>query len=116
MQATKAFFFAATLAASLAWLYFLATAAPGRGKDLQFPSDMKQLRELSSVLKGLTKTTPAYAFLLFSSAYVFKQTFAVPGSVLLNVLAGAVFGLPVAFGLCCLLTAVGGTFCCLLAR
>jgi len=30
---------------------------------------------------------------LFVSAYLFKQTFAIPGSVFLNALAGAVFGL-----------------------
>ena len=34
-----------------------------------------------------------YVVVLFVSAYLFKQTFAIPGSVFLNALAGAVFGL-----------------------
>jgi len=34
-----------------------------------------------------------YVIILFVSAYLFKQTFAIPGSVFLNALAGAVFGL-----------------------
>ena len=35
----------------------------------------------------------SYVVVLFVSAYLFKQTFAIPGSVFLNALAGAVFGL-----------------------
>lgn len=34
----------------------------------------------------------------------------------MNVLAGAVFGLPLGFALCCLLTAMGASCCFLLAR
>merc|ERR1712037_347992 len=109
--------FVVSLVSSLLWLFVLVNAAPpDAGRDLRFPSDMVQLREVSKVLKGLTETMPTYVLLLFSSAYVFKQTFAVPGSVFLNVLAGAVFGLPLGFGLCCALTATGATLCCLLAR
>ena len=43
-------------------------------------------------------------FLLFGSAYLFKQTFAIPGSVFLNLLAGAIFGLPIGFCLTSVLT------------
>ena len=116
MQAKRLVVFVVSLLSSLLWLFILVNAAPDEGQDLRFPSDMTQLRQVSQVLKGLTETMPAYALLLFSSAYVFKQTFAVPGSVFLNVLAGAVFGLPIGFALCCALTATGATLCCLLAR
>ena len=44
------------------------------------------------------------------------QTFAVPGSVFLNVLAGAIFGSYSGFMLCCLLTACGASLCYFLAR
>ena len=116
MQAKRILIFAISLLSSLVWLFILVNAAPAEGKYLRFPSDMTQLRQVSQVLKGLAETMPAYVLLLFSSAYVFKQTFAVPGSVFLNVLAGAVFGLPLGFALCCALTATGATLCCLFAR
>lgn len=54
--------------------------------------------------------------LLFSLAYLFKQTFAIPGSVFMNVLAGAVWGAGPGLVLCSTLTALGATACCLLAR
>ena len=47
---------------------------------------------------------------------IFFQTFAVPGSVFLNILAGALFGVWQGFLLCCLLTACGASQCYLLAR
>ena len=100
MQAKRILIFVVSLASFLVWLYILVSAAPDEGRDLRFPSDMTQLRHVSQVLQRLTETVPAYVLLLFSSAYVFKQTFAVPGSVFLNVLAGAVFGLPLGFALC----------------
>merc|ERR1712013_637947 len=43
-------------------------------------------------------------------------TFAVPGSVFLNVLAGAIFGTHFGFILCSLLTACGASLCYFLAR
>merc|ERR1711936_824943 len=61
-------------------------------------------------------SNPEYVLALFSLAYLFKQTFAVPGSVFLNVLAGAIFGSVGGFLLCCTLTALGASFCYMLAR
>ena len=57
-----------------------------------------------------------YVLVLFSSAYLFKQTFAIPGSVFLNLLAGAIFGLSFGFCLTCVLTACGATCCYLMAK
>lgn len=55
-------------------------------------------------------------FLLFCSAYLYKQCFAIPGSSFLNVLAGALFGPWLGLLLCCVLTSVGATCCYLLSR
>ena len=57
-----------------------------------------------------------YVLVLFTSAYLFKQTFAIPGSVFLNLLAGALFGLGLGFPMTCFLTACGATFCYSLAK
>ncbi|XP_044944649.1 transmembrane protein 41A isoform X2 [Mustela putorius furo] len=71
-------------------LYLLSTRLPrgrplGSGEDtadrsLWFPSDLAELRELSEVLREYRKEHQTYVFLLFCSAYLYKQGFAIPGS------------------------------------
>nr|CAD7201065.1 unnamed protein product [Timema douglasi] len=78
---------------------------------LEFPSNLKELQSLAQVLKEYSKTHSLYVLVLFSSAYVYKQTFSIPGSVFLNLLAGALFGVNMGFPLCCVLTAAGASFC-----
>ena len=101
---------------SLALLYTLVLQAPNEGGQLGFPSSLEDIRTLSTVLNTYSSSHPQYVLLLFSSAYLFKQTFAVPGSVFLNVLAGAIFGTVGGFLLCCSLTALGASLCYTLAR
>lgn len=106
---------------SIAWLYFLATHAPEDDEQtFNFPSSLEELQntsaKLAEMLSKSGRLRSSYVLTLFASAYLFKQTFAIPGSVFLNLLAGAVFGLPTAFALTCLLTAMGATFCYSLAR
>ncbi|KAK3729014.1 hypothetical protein QZH41_011460, partial [Actinostola sp. cb2023] len=84
--------------------------------ELTFPSSLEELKTLAVILKQYKKDNISYVVLLFCSAYLYKQTFAIPGSVFMNLLAGAVFGIWVAFPLTCLLTACGATFCYLLSR
>ncbi|XP_078206539.1 transmembrane protein 41A isoform X4 [Callithrix jacchus] len=106
-------------------LYLLSTRLPrGRrldsteeagGRSLWFPSDLAELRELSEVLREYRKEHQGYVFLLFCSAYLYKQGFAIPGSSFLNVLAGALFGPWLGLLLCCVLTSVGATCCYLLS-
>ncbi|MEE6491092.1 hypothetical protein FKM82_016098 [Ascaphus truei] len=54
--------------------------------------------------------------LLFCSAYLYKQSFAIPGSSFLNMLAGALFGQWLGLFLCCTLTSLGATCCYLLSH
>lgn len=49
-------------------------------RSLWFPSDLAELRELSEVLREYRKEHQTYVFLLFCSAYLYKQGFAIPGS------------------------------------
>lgn len=102
---------------NLAILYITVQFAPEGAKEkLSFPSSLEDIRSLSVLLTDYNSDHPGYVLLLFSLAYLFKQTFAVPGSVFLNVLAGAIFGSARAFLLCCSLTALGASLCYLLAR
>ncbi|XP_077435396.1 transmembrane protein 41A-A [Vanacampus margaritifer] len=83
---------------------------------LKFPSDLEELRELSELLQFYKSEHTAYVLLLFCSAYLYKQSFAIPGSFFLNILAGAIFGLHWGLLLACVLTTVGSTACYLLSQ
>ncbi|XP_068423375.1 transmembrane protein 41A-B [Clinocottus analis] len=127
---------AALVAAASVFLYLLSThlpPGPARGQPgpegreegeeghehreyrLKFPSDLDELRELAEMLKFYKREHHNYVLLLFCSAYLYKQSFAIPGSSFLNVLAGAIFGPWEGLVLACLLTTVGSTFCFLLS-
>ncbi|XDA71200.1 hypothetical protein R6Z07F_001553 [Ovis aries] len=93
----------------------LVSAEEAGDRSLWFPSDLAELRELSEVLREYRKEHQVYVFLLFCSAYLYKQSFAIPGSSFLNVLAGALFGPWLGLLLCCVLTSVGATGCYLLS-
>ena len=71
---------------------------------LKFPKDLDELRTLSFALTEYKDEHFSRIFALFCFAYVYKQTFSIPGSAFLNLLAGHLFGITVAFPLVCLLT------------
>ena len=50
---------------------------------LSFPSDLEQLRALASRLQQLKEERYGHVLGLFAAAYLYKQTFAIPGSVFL---------------------------------
>ncbi|KAI1899251.1 hypothetical protein AGOR_G00059880 [Albula goreensis] len=84
--------------------------------SLRFPSDLEELRELADLLQFYKREHTGYVLLLFCSAYIYKQSFAIPGSSFLNMLAGALFGPWLGLLLACVLTTVGSTFCYLLSE
>ncbi|XP_034465292.1 transmembrane protein 41A-B-like isoform X2 [Hippoglossus hippoglossus] len=86
-----------------------------RENRLKFPSDLDELRELADMLKFYKREHHGYVLLLFCSAYLYKQSFAIPGSSFLNMLAGAIFGPWEGLVLACLLTTLGSTLCFLLS-
>jgi len=104
------------LSITLLLLYLITISLPGNKELLFFPSNLEEIRQLAEVLVKYQQEHPLHVLLLFCAAYLFKQTFAVPGSVFMNVLAGAIFGTPLGFSLCCSLTALGASFCYFLAR
>lgn len=89
----------------------------GLTPDLHFPKSLEDLRELVRVSSAYKQDHWYYVLLLFSAAYIYKQTFAIPGSALLNLLGGALLGCwPLGFPVCCALTAIGASNCFLLSR
>ncbi|KAG8432639.1 hypothetical protein GDO86_017040, partial [Hymenochirus boettgeri] len=106
------------------YLYVLSTRMrPGRGeqaerlfyRSLVFPSDLEELKEMADFLRHYKSEHQPYVMLLFCSAYLYKQTFAIPGSSFLNLLGGALFGPWLGLFLCSTLTSLGATFCFLLS-
>lgn len=47
---------------------------------LKFPSDLDELKEMAELLQFYKTEHTGYVLLLFCSAYLYKQTFAIPGS------------------------------------
>lgn len=90
-----------------------SSGEPGR---LKFPSDLEELRELAELLQFYKTEHTGYVLLLFCSAYLYKQSFAIPGSSFLNILAGAIFGPYQGLLLASVLTTVGSTMCYLLSK
>jgi uncharacterized membrane protein YdjX (TVP38/TMEM64 family) len=74
------------------------------------PTTFSQAKAIDRVLRSMITNKSAEVFLLFTMIYIWKQTFAIPGSALLNVLAGALLR-EYAFLYCSVLTASGSTLC-----
>lgn len=52
-------------------------------RPLRFPSDLEELRELAEALRDYERQHRGAALALFCAAYLYKQSFAIPGSSLL---------------------------------
>lgn len=77
-------------------LYFISINAPKLSENetfsLKFPSNLTELKNLANLLKQYKKDNIYYVILLFCYALIYKQTFAIPGSFMINILGGAIFG------------------------
>ncbi|XP_077997227.1 transmembrane protein 41A-like [Glandiceps talaboti] len=118
-------------ATATTWLYFLSTNLPTlddehmhtasdrslnlsefpNRTEVSFPTNLEELTSLAALLQRYQAAHQGYILLLFCSAYLYKQAFAIPGSVFLNVLAGALFGPWTSVPLVCILSAIGATCC-----
>ncbi|CAG9533128.1 unnamed protein product [Cercopithifilaria johnstoni] len=58
----------------------------------------------------------SYITILFIFTYIYKQTFAIPGSFILNLIAGMLFDVWFGFLLVCILTTIGSTLCYLFSE
>ncbi|XP_065654988.1 transmembrane protein 41A [Hydra vulgaris] len=76
-----------------------------------FPSNLEQLKDIERYLKHYIDENYLIVLLLFCSGYLYKQAFAIPGSVFMNLLAGALFGLWKSVLMTSLLSAFGASLC-----
>ncbi|CAD5118788.1 DgyrCDS7467 [Dimorphilus gyrociliatus] len=108
------------LSLATAYLYFLSMSAPSLKEQdsnvLKFPSSLEDLTKVAKLLNKYKSENFLFVFILFCSAYLYKQTFAIPGSVFMNLLGGAIFGRFYGFILACFLSATGATCCFMLSK
>ncbi|BES90700.1 Hypothetical protein NTJ_03508 [Nesidiocoris tenuis] len=111
MQNPLGFIVVFVLAISLLFLVFRSAPEVDGfdGIKMGFPVDMSGVKFYAEVLSKYYESQPAYTILLFSAIYLFKQSFCIPGSALLNILAGALFGVKLGVFLCTILTGAGAT-------
>jgi len=72
---------------------------------LRIPKSIGQVRDLAHLLSQYTEHSYYRVLCAIFCLYIFLQTFSVPGTIFLNVLCGALFGLKVAF----VMTLLAGT-------
>mmetsp|Transcript_6168 Transcript_6168/g.19655 ORF Transcript_6168/g.19655 Transcript_6168/m.19655 type:complete len:255 (-) Transcript_6168:79-843(-) len=110
---------------------FLALAAPlavvsytllhrahstGTGvENVHLPSSIEGLQQNLDIFNVVAYEHPALSLLCFSLLYLLKQAFVIPGSLLLNIAAGALMGTLFGFPFVCLLTSIGACACYLIS-
>ncbi|PLW18771.1 hypothetical protein PCANC_10921 [Puccinia coronata f. sp. avenae] len=114
IRAATLLLLAALLVLSLVW----ALLPPIDEKDLpilRIPTSFEALKKLNALLQ-IYKTANYYRVLSsFVLIYLFLQTFSLPGSMYLSILAGAMFGVQVALPLVCLCVGTGAMLCYLMS-
>ena len=75
------------------------------------PTNLSQLKKFQDSLIRYTDTHTIPVCIAFSLTYIYKQVFSIPGSVLMNLIGGVIFGLWIAFPLCCILSTAGASGC-----
>ncbi|ORY07634.1 transmembrane protein-like protein 41B [Basidiobolus meristosporus CBS 931.73] len=88
----------------------------GLQHSLRMPRDVSDLRELAVELTAIMKKHEEQVMIAYGVLYIYLQAFAVPGSMWLSVLSGAIFSPWLALFLVCLCSGIGATFCYLLSR
>ncbi|KAI9145431.1 snare associated Golgi protein-domain-containing protein [Paraphysoderma sedebokerense] len=107
---------AVSCVSGVVYLFMTLPGLEGQGglKRLQLQS-MDDIKAFVRLLQQYSETNYSHVFFLYSSFYLTKQMFSIPGSTALNVIAGALYGL-FGFLLVCTLTALGATGCYLLSK
>ncbi|CAH1709816.1 unnamed protein product [Aphis gossypii] len=106
--------------ASMLGLRILIQNAPSTDNQCQIkmviPKSIAELSELNLCLRQHYDNNYLYMLTLFSTVYIIKQAFCIPGSVILNLIAGSLFGSGLGLLLVCTLSSIGVSACYLLSK
>ncbi|KAJ3356861.1 hypothetical protein GGF32_001353 [Allomyces javanicus] len=89
---------------------------PSQRQHIRLPHTIAQLKQVAGEVAGLASTHRATVMAAYAVLFTFLQTFAIPGSLMLTLLAGALYPLPVALLLVSACSAIGASACYILAR
>ncbi|KAN0062967.1 hypothetical protein ACQY0O_004789 [Thecaphora frezii] len=82
----------------------------------KIPRSLEQLQDLNRVLQHYKSENFAQVMLCWFIVYIFLQAFSIPGSMYMSILAGALWGVPIALPLVCASVATGATICYLISK
>ncbi len=82
----------------------------------KFPRNINQVSSLSSQLASHSTEFPIQTLFAICSLFIFLQTFAVPGTVMLSAACGYLYGLPIGLLIVASCSAVGASFCYTLSK
>ncbi|KAF7052227.1 hypothetical protein CFC21_060350 [Triticum aestivum] len=110
---TEALAAAAVLALFVAGIFCIFLAAPRRefGQILRLPRSLADVRLLKDNLAVYASEHQANFVLGYCSIYIFMQTFMIPGTIFMSLLAGALFGV-IKGGILVVFTATAGASSC----
>ncbi|ETW08785.1 hypothetical protein H310_01300 [Aphanomyces invadans] len=83
---------------------------PEDAAKIRFPTSLHVAKELGQELRDITAHSPGRVLVAHGLLYLFLQSWAIPGTVFVNLLGGALFGLLAGFPLCLFYNTLGSCF------
>ncbi|EQC38684.1 hypothetical protein SDRG_04380 [Saprolegnia diclina VS20] len=104
--------FVVSLVSVVTAIYYLVVddLAPEERTAVRFPTSLSVAQELGHALMTYADHSPGRLLLAHALTYLFLQTWAIPGTVFVNLLGGALFGLLLGFPLCLFYNTLGSCF------
>lgn len=109
-----AIFLSSVLIMTIIYLRF-PNMDPSEKQFIKIPQDIDDAKNLGRVLSRYKDQYFYQVLLGYFIVYIFLQSFAIPGSIFLSILSGFLFSFPLALFLVCLCSAIGASFCYLIA-
>lgn len=94
----------------------LPTISPEDKPSFKIPKSFDDLKSLNSVLQHYKSSHFTQVLLCWVVVYMFLQAFSIPGSMYMSILAGALFGVPIALPLVCASVATGASIAYLISK
>ena len=104
------FIFILTLTASILTLIWIKDNYLISCGELSYPSNLENLKLNVSNIKNCYENNKISIHIMHMICFIFLQTWCIPGTIIFNLFAGAVFGLYKGF-LCCLVFNTIGAYC-----
>lgn len=111
-----ALFVVCALALFLTLCVALPEIDPADKALLKLPRNFEQLKALNAVLQRYKTEHYARVMLCWVVLYMFLQAFSIPGSMYMSILAGAMWGVPLALPIVCASVATGATLCYFISK